>query len=89
MTLPSVTLVATVAVTGAPNTFWASGFEPGETVSLGIVGGPGILVARDANDSGAVMLESRIDLDPGVYTVVATGSSGTQATWPLVVVAEK
>lgn len=86
---PSATLVATVAITGATNTFWAAGFEPGETVSLGIVGGPEILVARDANDSGAVMVEARIDLDPGVYTAVAIGSSGLQATWPLVVVEEK
>jgi hypothetical protein len=86
---PSATLVATVAVTGAANTFWGAGFEPGETVSLGIVGGPGILVARAANDSGAVMLEAVIDLVPGVYTAVATGSSGIRATWPLVVAAEK
>jgi hypothetical protein len=83
------TLVGTVAVTGAINTFWAAGFGPGETVSLGIVGGPVILVARDANESGAVMLEARIDLDPGVYTAIATGSSGLEAAWPLVVVAEK
>ncbi len=86
---PSATLVATVAVTGATNTFWGAGFEPGETVSLGIVGGPGILVARAANDSGAVMLEAVIDLVPGVYTAVATGSSGIRATWPLVVAEEK
>ena len=85
----SATLVATVAVTGLTNTFWAAGFEPGETVSLGIVGGPAILVARDANDSGAVMLEARIDLGPGVYTAIATGASGIQATWPLVVATEK
>jgi hypothetical protein len=85
----SATLVATVAVTGLTNTFWAAGFEPGETVSLGIVGGPAILVARDANDSGAVMFESRIDLVPGVYTAIATGASGIQATWPLVVATEK
>ncbi len=85
----AATLVATVALTGATNTFWASGFEPGEMVSLGIVGGPEILVARGANDSGAVLLEARIDLDPGVYTAVATGESGRRATWPLVVVDEK
>ena len=85
----SATLVATVAVTGLTNTFWAAGFKPGETVSLGIVGGPAILVARDANDSGAVMLESRIELGPGVYTAIATGASGIQATWPLVVATEK
>jgi Zn-dependent alcohol dehydrogenase len=85
----SATLVATVAVTGLTNTFWAAGFEPGETVSLGIVGGPAILVARDANDSGAVMLEARMDLGPGVYTAIATGASGIQATWPLVVATEK
>ena len=86
---PSVNLVATVAVTGAVGTFWVSGFEPGETVSLGIVGGPMILVARDVNESGATMLEARIDLGPGVYTAIVTGSTGSEATWPLVVTKEK
>ena len=83
------TLVAEIAVSGELSTFWASGFAPGETVLLSILGGPEILVARDANESGAVMLEARIDLGPGVYTAIATGELGGRATWPLIVVEEK
>ncbi len=85
----TTTLVAEIAVSGELNTFWASGFAPGETVLLGILGGPEILVGRDANESGAVMLEARIDLGPGVYTAIATGELGGRATWPLIVVEEK
>lgn len=85
----SITLVAEIAISGEIATFWASGFAPGESVLLSILGGPEILVARDANESGAVMLETRIDLDPGVYTAVATGELGGWATWPLIVVEEK
>ena len=76
-------------MTGELNTFWAAGFAPGETVLLSILGGPEILVARDANESGAVMFEAKIDLGPGVYTAIATGELSGRATWPLIVVEEK
>ena len=82
-------LVATVAVTGTRNSFWGSGFEPNERVTLGIVGGPEILVARNADSSGTVILEPIIDLTAGVYTAIATGDSGSIATWPLVVSEDK
>lgn len=82
-------LVATVAVKGTRNSFWGSGFEPGESVTLGIIGGPEILVARDADSSGTVILEPIIDLSAGIYTAFASGSEGSIATWPLVVVEGK
>ena len=85
----TTTLVAEIAVTGELNTFWAAGFAPGETILLSILGGPEILVARDANESGAVMFEAKIDLGPGVYTAIATGEISGRATWPLIVVEEK
>jgi hypothetical protein len=82
-------LVATVAVKGTRNSFWGSGFEPNEWVTLGIVGGPEILVARNADSSGTVILEPIIDLTAGVYTAIATGDGGSVATWPLVVSEDK
>ena len=82
-------IVATVAVSGTRNSFWGSGFESNERVTLGIVGGPEFLVARDADSSGTIILEPIIDLSAGVYTAIAIGDKGSIATWPLVVVAEK
>ena len=82
-------IVATVAVRGTRNSFWGSGFESNERVTLGIVGGPEFLVARNADSSGTIILEPIIDLSAGVYTAIAIGDKGSIATWPLVVVAEK
>tara|TARA_B110000263_G_scaffold163584_1_gene142428 strand:+ start:604 stop:1506 length:903 start_codon:yes stop_codon:yes gene_type:complete len=82
-------LVATVAVKGTRNSFWGSGFESNERVTLSIVGGPELLVARDADSSGTLILEPIVDLDAGVYTAIAIGDKGSIATWPLVVVADK
>jgi len=82
-------IVATVAVKGTRNSFWGSGFKSNELVSLGIVGGPQILVARSADAAGTVILEPIIDLSAGVYTAIAIGDAGSIATWPLVVVEEK
>ena len=82
-------IVATVAVKGTRNSFWGSGFKSNELVSLGIVGGPEILVARSADAAGTVILEPIIDLSAGVYTAIAIGDAGSIATWPLVVVEEK
>ncbi|MBR61333.1 MAG: hypothetical protein CL904_01560 [Dehalococcoidia bacterium] len=82
-------LVATVAINGTRNTFWGSGFKSDERVTLGIVGGPELLVARNADANGSILLEPIIDLSAGVYTAIAIGDQGSVATWPLVVVAEK
>jgi len=82
-------LVATVAIKGTRNSFWGSGFESNERVTLGIVGGPELLVARNADSSGTLILEPIIDLNAGVYTAIAIGDKGSIATWPLVVVADK
>jgi hypothetical protein len=82
-------IVATVAVKGTRNSFWGSGFKSNERVSIGIVGGPEILVARNADAAGTIILEPIIDLSAGVYTVIAIGDEGSIATWPLVVVEEK
>ena len=82
-------IVATVAVKGTRNSFWGSGFKSNELVSLGIVGGPEILVARSADAAGTIILEPIIDLSAGVYTAIAIGDAGSIATWPLVVVEEK
>ena len=86
---PSTSLIAATTATGERTTMWGAGFQPNEMVTAGIVGGPAVLVGRQANESGAVILEVTVDLAPGIYTVKATGDMGSEATAPLVVVEEK
>ena len=86
---PSTSLVAAKTISGAETIVWGSGFRPFENVVLSVVGGPDILVARQANASGALTVEVFIDLDPGIYTMLATGDMGSEATAPLLIVVEK
>jgi hypothetical protein len=86
---PSTSLVAEVAVQGELTRFWGAGFKADEVVTLSVVGGPSVLVAGSANASGALAVEEVVTLDPGIYTVKATGDKGSEATAPLVVVLEK
>ena len=58
-------------------------------MTVGIVGGPDLLVGRTANESGAVILEAIVDLEPGIYTIRATGDQGSEATAPLLILEEK
>ncbi|MBM3944876.1 MAG: hypothetical protein FJ317_05200 [SAR202 cluster bacterium] len=82
-------LLAEVAVQGEFSRFWGAGFKADEIVSISVVGGPQVLVAGKANASGALQVEERINLNPGIYTVRAVGDMGSEATAPLVVVLEK
>ena len=49
-------------------------------------GGDTVHTGGTANSSGAVMMEATITLEPGVYTLIAKGSLGSEATAPLVVI---
>ena len=82
-------IVAAITVTGERTILWGAGFQPNEMVTVGVVGGPDVLVGRAANESGAVILEAIVDLEPGIYTVTATGDQGSVAAAPLLVVVEK
>ena len=86
---PSTSLVAEVAVQGELTRFWGAGFKADEVVTLSVIGGPSVLVAGTANASGALAIEELVTLDPGIYTLKATGGKGSEATAPLVVVLEK
>ncbi|MBM3948815.1 MAG: collagen-like protein [SAR202 cluster bacterium] len=86
---PSTSLVAEVAVQGELTRFWGAGFKANEVVTLSVIGGPSVLVAGTANASGALAIEEFVTLDPGIYTLKATGDKGSEATAPLVVVLEK
>ena len=86
---PSTSLIAAKTISGAETIVWGAGFRPNENVVLSVVEGPDILVARQANESGALTVEVFIDLEPGIYTMVATGDLGSEATAPLLIVIEK
>lgn len=93
-TSPSTSIVAGVVETGGDTTIWGSGFMADEVVTIMAIGttsdgGDRILTGDQANEFGALMLEVTISLDPGVYTLKAFGSKGSEATAPLVVVEEK
>jgi hypothetical protein len=86
---PGTSLVAAAVATGGDTMIWGAGFRPGEAVVVlalaAIASGDHIVIGGAANDSGAFMMEASISLDAGIYTLQATGESGSQATAPLVV----
>jgi hypothetical protein len=93
-TSPSTSIVAGVVETGGDITIWGSGFMPDEVVTIMAIGttsdgGDRIITGDQANQFGALMVDVTISLDPGVYTLKAFGSRGSEATAPLVVVEEK
>ena len=74
-------------------TFLGAGFVADESVIIvavgaGLTGGDIILVGDNANSVGAFSLTATINLDEGIYSLRATGGSGSVATAPLLV-AEK
>ena len=89
----SATIVVSVVEKGGETTIWGSGFVPNEIVTIVAVAASGgedvTIVGHSANDAGALMVDARIALEPGVYTLKAVGLSGAEATAPLVVVEEK
>ena len=87
-------LVANAVETGGMTTIWGAGFQPGESVILTVLAVDGgvdkILISAPANDSGAFVVDAEIDLSPGLYTLVGTGSLGSTITSaPLMVSEEK
>jgi hypothetical protein len=91
---PSTNLLVAEVAKGGETTVWGAGFQAEESVSLTALAGATdgtdvILVGGKANGSGALELSVTVNLDPGIYTLRAIGSSGSQATAALVVVLEK
>ena len=89
---PSTSLIAGVVDTGGTTTIWGAGFKANESVSIvavGVAGRDTLIVGGSANSFGALMVDAKISLDIGVYTLKAVGSQGSEATAPLVVVEAK
>ena len=102
---PSIALSSNLVATGEPGSdnfgadimIMVAGFMPGEFVTVVASGASGgddrVLVGGSANEFGALSLDAKITLSPGVYTVVAMGQpvAGMQAsvTSPLSVAVEK
>jgi hypothetical protein len=92
-TSTSTSLAADAVEPAGDASIVGAGFAPNEFVSIAAVGAASngedlILIGDQANASGAFSLMTTINLDEGVYTLRATGGSGSEATAALVV-AEK
>ena len=89
----SSSLAVAATVVGENIKIWGAGFASGEAVSIVAVaasaGQDRILVGSTANSSGAFAVESPNPLAIGVYSAQAIGNMGSEATAPLVIVAEK
>ena len=85
----SASLAATPAETGGTSIVYGAGFAAGEMVSIiGVGAADGvdkILAGGEANASGAFQIDVKADLDAGLYTLTAKGSSNSEATAPLLV----
>ena len=85
----SASLAATPAETGGTSVVYGAGFAAGEMVSIiGVGAADGvdkILAGGEANASGAFQIDVKADLDAGLYTLTARGSSNSEATAPLLV----
>ena len=84
---PSSSLVVGAVRSGGDTKIWGAGFMSGEAVTLWVAGE--LLVGGAANDDGAFEMEATVDIDPGIYTLKATGDGGSVATAPLAVVETK
>ena len=91
--MPAPSLVANAVETGGMTMVYGSGFTADEEVTLTVMQGGGadvILASATAGGAMTFMVEAEVTLDPGLYTLAATRSSGSPGvTAPLLVVEEK
>jgi hypothetical protein len=77
---------------GSDTTIWGAGFRPNEVVEIvavGVLAGEDrIIVGGQANEFGAFQMLANIDLDIGIYTLMAIGDQESEAT-AVMLVAEK
>lgn len=98
MTSPSSSLASTPISPGQDTTVYGAGFLPGEFVSVSIIGADkdSVVGGGEANASGAFMLTGRAPISAdgvpvfglGVYTLMAQGDMGSEATAPLLIIAK-
>ena len=79
----SSSLVATPAESNEVSSVYGSGFISGEVVSITANGK--VLAGTSANSDGAFSIDVTVTLKDGLYSMVATGSKGSEATAPLLV----
>jgi LPXTG-motif cell wall-anchored protein len=66
---------------GAPETYTASGFDPGSTVTFTITGDSTVTIgAALANAAGVAVIDDTAPPQPGVYTVTATSGAKSSST---------
>jgi len=95
----SMVVIPQIAAVGEEVTIYLAGFRPDERTTVNRITGaranrPTGLAWSNigsgyANESGAFSVTWTVDQDPGVISLKATGTAGTNATAPLVIVAEK
>ena len=99
-TSPSTSLAANPTGINGDITVWGAGFGANEFVTITILsaveGIDKILAGGPANDSGAFSLEGtiavgddEIPLAAGVFTLLAVGDQGSEATAPLLILSNK
>ena len=98
MTSVSSSLASTPVSPGQDTTIYGAGFLPGEFVSIAIVGEGknSVIGGGEANSSGAFMFNGRAPSSAdgvpvfglGVYTILAEGDMGSEATAPLLIIAK-
>ena len=79
----SSTLVATPVESGEASTIYGSGFMSGEIISISASGK--VLAGATANSDGAFNIDVTVTLEEGLYSMMAIGSKGSEATAPLLV----
>ncbi len=76
-------LTASPAAPGGVSVVYGAGFGSGASIS--ITSGGKILAGGKANDFGAFVMDVTVSGAVGVFTLTATGSSGSEATAPLLI----
>ena len=79
----SSTLVATPVESGEESTSYGSGFISGEVISITANGK--VLAGTTANSDGAFNIDVSVNMVEGLYSMVANGSKGSEATAPLLI----
>ncbi|MBI15252.1 MAG: hypothetical protein CL782_03200 [Chloroflexi bacterium] len=79
----SSTLVATPVESGEASAIYGSGFISGEIISISANGK--VLAGATANSDGAFNIDVTVTLEEGLYSMMAIGSKGSEATAPLLV----
>ena len=79
----SSTLVATPVESGEASAIYGSGFISGEIISISANGK--VLAGATANPDGAFNIDVTVTLEEGLYSMMAIGSKGSEATAPLLV----